>query len=254
MRKTRTHIPKDTAVTVLFKADHCCCICRNKSAGVTIHHLDEDPSNNHEDNLVALCPNDQAKVHTKSNMVRAYSTEEVLRYKSAWEETVRIIRAALEKPSQARIVKFDGEDKQTIYLEVDDNRIRGFTDPATFRLMGFKWGNVDIYPEEAQTEFSIEPPLQSIHECEEIRLKFKDETLAPEIFVVWEGRRHHIPNPPTLAYIQGVDHTNKIDWGRIKQLNLEKFNAIPKGSPVFSIFDFTLPTSDGGQSVVELTW
>ena len=55
MVKERVKIPRAIKEKVLKEFNHSCAIC-NKS-NPQMHHIDEDPSNNSEDNLLPLCPN-----------------------------------------------------------------------------------------------------------------------------------------------------------------------------------------------------
>lgn len=250
-KKKRTQIKIDTSVAVLFGADHCCCMCRNRNTRPTIHHIDGNPDNNKESNLVPLCPNHHDEVHTKTALTRNFSRKELQQYKREWEQTVKDMRAVFRNPPLAQIIRFDGGDTNTIFLAIEENLLRPFVDPLTFRLMGFHWGNVDIYPEEDFSNFKIDEPLQNIRDCELIQLRLKNGKRAVEVFVVWEGRRHHVPNPLTLAIIQGVD-MDKIDWRRVKSVPLDEFNAIPKGNPALSAFNFLAPDIKDGKLTMNL--
>lgn len=225
-------------------------MCRNRDTRPTIHHIDENPSNNKELNLIPLCPNHHSKVHTKTALTRNFSRKELLHYKTEWEQTVKAMRAAFRNPPQAQIIRFDGGDSDTIFLSIDGNLLRPFKDPLTFKLMDFHWGNVDVYPEEELQNFEMGEPLQTISNCDLVQLKLKNGTPAAEVFVVWESRRHHVPNPLTLAVIQGVE-LDKIDWSRVKSVALDEFNAIPKGRPVLSAFNFLLPDINDGKLTVD---
>ena len=59
MTKKRIKIPPKTEAEILFINDRTCCICRDKSKGVQIHHIDGDPSNNATENLAVVCTEDQ---------------------------------------------------------------------------------------------------------------------------------------------------------------------------------------------------
>ena len=54
-KKTRIPIPKDIEAKVMFNHDRTCCVCNEKMLRIEIHHIDENPSNNSEDNLAVLC-------------------------------------------------------------------------------------------------------------------------------------------------------------------------------------------------------
>ena len=55
MAKDRVPIPPEIAAELLFASDHTCCVCRDRGRAVQIHHIDEDPANNTEENLSVLC-------------------------------------------------------------------------------------------------------------------------------------------------------------------------------------------------------
>ena len=70
MKKKRTTIPKLRKDKILVQFNHQCVVC--SAPYHEVHHIDEDPSNHDEDNLIVLCPNcHQGKVHGKSIMITA---------------------------------------------------------------------------------------------------------------------------------------------------------------------------------------
>lgn len=229
LHKKRIPIPKDVEAEVLFRADHTCSICNNPSFGIQIAHMDNNPRNNSEDNLIAVCPNDHNKIDSKSPMSKSFTRLELKKYKKHWEGIVRRRRKALENPSLIRLVRFDGADINTVYLETEAGILRGFQDPLTFELLGFNWGNVDVFPDEYKNKFKFQPPLKKIIECRKIRLKFLNGTLANEVYIIWEdGRKHWVPDSETLNEIGGFKN--------IEELSYLEFNSIPHGQPLLDIF------------------
>lgn len=225
----RIPVPKDTEAEVLFKANHTCSVCNNPSFGVQIAHIDNNPSNNEESNLIVLCTHCHDKASSKSPITKSYTQLELKKYKKNWEEIVYRRRKALENPDILRLVRFDGKDVNTVYLETEPGILRGFQDPLSFELLGFNWGNVDIYPEDYKSKFKFQDNLKKINECRKIRLKFSNNTLANEVYVIWEdGRKHHIPDPETLKEIGG--------FGNIETVDFKEFNTIPHGQPLVNIF------------------
>lgn len=225
----RIPIPKDLEAEVLFKADHTCSKCNNPSFGVQIAHIDDDPSNNDEDNLIALCPNDHDKASSKSPISKGYKELELKKYKKNWEDIIQERRQALRDPQAIRLIRFDGPDVNTVYLETKEGKLRGFQDPLTFELLGFNWGNVDVYPESYRSKFEVQLPLRKITDCKKIRLKFSNGTDANEVYIIWEdGRKHHVPDSETLNEIGGFQD--------IESVNFMEFNAIPHGKPIDNIF------------------
>jgi hypothetical protein len=227
--KSRIRVPIDIEAEVLFKADHTCSICHDIRVGVQIAHLDDNPSNNVEENLIALCPNCHSKIHNKSTITKGFTLAELIKYKTDWEDVIKKRRENLRYPSEARLVRFDGPDVNTVYLETLGGVLRSFQDPLTFELLGFNWGNVDIYPEGQRGMFRFDIPLRRIEDSNKIRLQFSNGTLANEVYIIWEdGRKHHIPDPETLNEIGG--------FSDIKNLDYLEFNSIPHGKPLENIF------------------
>jgi len=72
MKKKRLPIPQKIKDKLLVECNHMCVRC-----GVQyheVHHIDGDPSNNAEENLIVLCPNcHQGKVH--GNGIKITSTQ-----------------------------------------------------------------------------------------------------------------------------------------------------------------------------------
>ncbi len=225
----RIPIPKNVEAEVLFKANHTCSICNDPNIGVQIAHIDDNPSNNIETNLIVLCVNHHDKAHIRSPISKSFTKKELEKYKNNWEDTILLRRKAIESPQLVRLIRFDGIDANTIYLEIELNILKGFQDPLTFELLGFNWGNVDIYPDNYRSKFTFQEPLEKLSNSKKIRLKFSNGTHANEIYVIWEdGRKHHVPDPETMREIGGFSDIDEVDF-------LE-FNAIPHGQPLVNIF------------------
>ncbi len=238
----RIPIPKSTEATVLFKSDHLCCVCRDPALGVQVAHIDNNPANNREENLIVLCLNHHDKVSSKSPMSKSYTQEELKKYKKEWGDIVQERRKSLEDTQMARIIRFDGKDINTVYLETQHGALRAFQDTYTFVFLGYDWGNVDIYPDTDRGNFQFDIPLSKINECRKIRVKFSNGSLANEVYLIWDdGRKHHIPDPDTLEIVGGM--------GNIEIVDYLEFNAIPKGKALISIF--TIRTNELLKKVME---
>lgn len=226
---SRIPVPKNIEAEILFLADHTCSICRNPSTASQIAHIDGNPQNNKPENLMVLCPNDHAKVDSRSPIGKSYTAIELKKYKNDWEYVVKKRREAFTNPPLSRLIRFDGVDVNTVYLEVTTGQLRAFQDPLSFELLGFNWGNVDVYPDVDRNKFNILPPLGKLDESKKIRLQFSNGTLANEVYVIWEdGKKHHVPDPETLRQIGGFDSVEKLSY--------DTFNAIPHGQSLLDIF------------------
>ena len=77
-KKNRKSIPKEIRRKLLVFSRHECCICNDRIVRNHIHHINSDPSDNREDNLILLCPN----CHTQADN-RFFEKKELLLYKEA---------------------------------------------------------------------------------------------------------------------------------------------------------------------------
>ena len=86
----RSKIPDYIVKNLLFKCKSTCCICRDSSKSIIIHHIEEwnVSKDNSESNLVVLCIEDHDKVHTKKELSHNFTSEEIKSFKHQWEEEV----------------------------------------------------------------------------------------------------------------------------------------------------------------------
>lgn len=91
-KENRPPIPDDTLIKLLFESKCRCCICRDDSRGIVIHHIKEwNESHSHEENnLVVLCPLHHDEAHTKRNLTITLTPEKILALKKEWTEIVKI--------------------------------------------------------------------------------------------------------------------------------------------------------------------
>jgi hypothetical protein len=82
MSKTRTAIPESLKREIIARSNNRCCICQVPF--INIHHLDENPSNNHPDNLAPLCPNCHNQAHQTGNMTVRLSPERIKALRERW--------------------------------------------------------------------------------------------------------------------------------------------------------------------------
>lgn len=95
MKKARKRISNDRSAEVLFRSDHTCCICRDSTKQVQIHHIDEDPSNNRMENLAVLCFECHTKTQMEGGFVKKLSAEEVILYRDDWYRLVDLRRKSV---------------------------------------------------------------------------------------------------------------------------------------------------------------
>jgi len=87
--KTRRKIPVAIETDLLYKSRHICSICNAEGKSVIIHHIDSDPSNYSNDNLIVLCLSCHDQVEKEGKLGRKFRKPELLKYRSDWEEKVK---------------------------------------------------------------------------------------------------------------------------------------------------------------------
>ena len=112
MPKKRIKIPDELAAKVMFDSDRTCCVCRDSTRKVEIHHIDSDPSNNDFSNLAVVCKDCQSDAHTTHDFARNLTPELIRKYNESW----RAIICARLKLSKEEGQLF--EYKQQVLLEI----------------------------------------------------------------------------------------------------------------------------------------
>jgi hypothetical protein len=97
---------------VLFKSDRTCCICRDRSRPVKIHHIDGNHSNNERSNLAVLCDPCHTLAHTNIPFSRNLTPDQVRMYDESWRA---ICAARLLPEAPAREME---EYRQEVLLEL----------------------------------------------------------------------------------------------------------------------------------------
>jgi hypothetical protein len=75
----REPVPRSIADPLLVAVRHSCCMCQHQAT--IIHHIDENNSNNDPDNLIPLCPNCHARVHSHPAMTRGITRNQQKLYR-----------------------------------------------------------------------------------------------------------------------------------------------------------------------------
>lgn len=102
-RKERRRISNAAAATLLYDFDRTCCVC-GEPGPVTIHHIDEDPSNNELENLAVLCLPHHNEAHTSGGFARQLGADAIRKYRDEWIARVRRRREAADERVVALIV------------------------------------------------------------------------------------------------------------------------------------------------------
>jgi hypothetical protein len=94
MAKSRVPIPDQVRANVLYGSHHTCAICNESGRPVQIHHINDDPSDNREENLAVLCLLCHDKTQVAGGFGRRLDAVVVRRYRDEWVKRVSERRAA----------------------------------------------------------------------------------------------------------------------------------------------------------------
>lgn len=81
-------IPDNIAAKVLVAAASTCCKCEERGRRIQIHHIDDDPSNDDEENLAVLCFECHNETQLTGGFGRRLSSSQVRLYRDQWIERV----------------------------------------------------------------------------------------------------------------------------------------------------------------------
>ncbi|GLT14316.1 HNH endonuclease signature motif containing protein [Vibrio algivorus] len=93
MKEPRPAIPQNILCNVLFNNRRTCCVCRDASKSVVVHHIIEwSKSRSHaEENLSVLCLEHHDLAHTTKHLSQNLTADEILFHKALWESQVSLI-------------------------------------------------------------------------------------------------------------------------------------------------------------------
>ncbi len=91
LRESRPPIPSKILNKVLYESRMTCCVCRDRSQGIIVHHIHEfsDSRSHAEDNLVVLCLNHHGEAHTKRELQLNLTPERLREFKARWLKDVK---------------------------------------------------------------------------------------------------------------------------------------------------------------------
>ena len=85
---SRPKIPDSTRANLLHQNQHACCICGH--AGVQIHHINGDPTDNKISNLAVLClPHHSQATSGSGGLAALLKAADILSYKRRWEDACK---------------------------------------------------------------------------------------------------------------------------------------------------------------------
>lgn len=91
LKEPRPPIPPEILNEVLSVSRMTCCVCRDRSQGIIVHHIREfsDSRSHAEENLVVLCLNHHGEAHTKRELQLNLTPARLCELKSRWLKDVK---------------------------------------------------------------------------------------------------------------------------------------------------------------------
>jgi hypothetical protein len=118
----RNRVPSKLSLRVLYECAYTCCICRNRRRPVQVHHIDKNPRNNVEENLVALCSICHGEAHTKHDLSQNLSAGKIKKYKRRW------IADVAKRSSKAMLPSANAD--QAVWTYINHERLYQFIERA----------------------------------------------------------------------------------------------------------------------------
>jgi hypothetical protein len=182
----RVEIPPDVAAEVLFLADRTCCICRQRSRPVQLHHIDDNSANSVADNLAVLCFDCHRETQIRGGFDRKLDAVQVRLYKLDWVKRVEMQRAGSVQPSPAEVIT----EKQVLrYFQIREQSEEYYYDfEADYVLVGSPDQVGD-----SVTNLRIETFVKSSHlefrqsSTTGAEMKRKSKILAQTRFAYWDS-------------------------------------------------------------------
>jgi hypothetical protein len=85
-------VPRPLAARTLFFANRTCCVCRDESRGVEVHHIDGNHNNHDPDNLAVLCRDCHNDATVSGGLLRKLDADQVTKYRDEWNVIAAQIR------------------------------------------------------------------------------------------------------------------------------------------------------------------
>ena len=91
LKEPRPPIPSKILNKILYESRMTCCVCRNSSQGIIVHHIHEfsDSRSHAEENLVVLCLNHHGEAHTKRELQLNLTPKRLREFKTCWLSDVK---------------------------------------------------------------------------------------------------------------------------------------------------------------------
>ena len=122
MTKERVPISADDAADVMFASDRTCCVCNERGKTVQIHHIDDNPSNNGNENLAVLCLECHNDTQIKGGFGRKLNSELVIKYRNDWLLRVKNRRDSADNIAVSKMSGPDTGKPKVITIPYSEER------------------------------------------------------------------------------------------------------------------------------------
>jgi hypothetical protein len=142
-RFKRPPIPSEVLFKVLHKSRRTCCVCRNSSLPIIVHHIEEwHSSHDHaENNLAVLCLIDHDGAHTTHKLSQNLTADMIRKHKAEWEEQVKtadakiIVGLSTVEGANWDYVNLARVFRLAQHLNINPQMILGFHDLLSLQLI-----------------------------------------------------------------------------------------------------------------------
>ncbi|MBD9360425.1 HNH endonuclease signature motif containing protein [Methylomonas fluvii] len=158
-KKKRIEIPPEVAAQVLFSSDRTCCVCRTKGKPVQIHHIDDNPSHNVEQNLSVLCFDCHRETQIRGGFDRKLDANQVILYRNDWIRTIAASRATSEVNREL------DQDGDALDIELITSIAEIYRENEQFELLAVHYnaiGNVELRDKYVELALNDAPSDDSI--------------------------------------------------------------------------------------------
>ena len=88
MKKNRVPISEELSAEIKWKSNYVCCICNIRGLSTQIHHINDDPSDNLNENLALLCLECHNATQIRGGFGRQLNSMDVRKAKIEWENAI----------------------------------------------------------------------------------------------------------------------------------------------------------------------
>jgi hypothetical protein len=209
-KKIRVAIPERTAARVLYGSHHTCVVCNVAGRSVQLHHINEDPADNREANLVVLCLECHDSTQIRGGFGRKLNAPLVTKCKREWLKRVVARRQRADEIATSQMAgavfqtQTDPRVKPLIAVHSEPAKDGRGDRPMASSLLPY----VASLPENLAAAYALARPRWDDGSCAELRQATYEVIDVVEQMLVhlaaWCGPKHFGNMPPREFFSQHV--------------------------------------------------